>query len=465
MACIGTGGGGLVRALAWPAVALLALSSCDGLPEEGETPDEPEEPASPGEIFTGQQAATTFPELDFASRPTYLATNAVVLTFDDGPDDTNTAKVLDLLATANVKATFFVNTANFTDVTTDPTAQALIRRMVNEGHEIGNHTVHHPNLGTLTAAQIESELAGVESTVRPLIGSRRLTLFRAPFGIPYNPNDDTSQIGKVAPVVAKHAVHVGWNIDSQDSGGCAGNATCITNTVTSALKPPGGGAGSYGIILMHATSAATVAALPNLINFMKTNGFVFRKVEDAVRGRFGSTTASAEQVDNLPAHLNRPATADAFVRDGSSAGTNFGTGTTLEVKTSSAGFNRDAYLRFDIAAATTISRAKLRVFARSSTSTNLGVSVFSVASTSWSETALTFNNRPPRGTTALSAITVGGTSTGAYDLDVTNYVKGQKTAGKTAVSFALHCPTTVNPIARFNARESSNSRPQLVITP
>jgi len=442
---------------------MLALGACGPLEEEGETPDEPEDPVP--EIFTTQQAATGFPELDFASRPSYLATNSVVLTFDDGPDDVNTAKVLDALKAANVKATFFVNTVNFTDVSTDPTAQALIRRMVNEGHEIGNHTVHHPNLGTLTAAQIESELAGVESTVRPLIGSRRLTLFRAPFGIPYNPNDDTSQIGKVGPVVAKHAVHVGWNIDSQDSGGCAGNSGCISSTVTNALKPPGGGTGSYGIILMHATSAATASALPGMITFMKNNGFVFRKVEDGVRGRFGSTTASAEQVDNLPAHLNRSTVADTFVRDGDSANTNFGTATTLDVKTSSTGFNRDAYFRYDISAASTISKAKLRIFARSSTSTNLNVGIFSVASTTWSETGITWNTRPTRGTTALSTTTVGGTSIGAYDLDVTSYVKGQKTAGKTAVSFALHCPTTVTPIARFNSRESSNSRPQLVITP
>jgi peptidoglycan/xylan/chitin deacetylase (PgdA/CDA1 family) len=448
-----------------PAAALLALGACSGPPEDDEKPNEPEQPGSPGEIFTEQEAATTFPVLDFSNRPTYLASNAVVLTFDDGPDDTNTAQVLDVLKSAGVTATFFVNTINFTDVNTDPTAQALIRRMVNEGHEIGNHTVHHLNLGTLTAAQIESEIAGVENTVRPLIGSRRLTILRAPFGIPFNPNDDTSQIGKVGPVVAKHAVHVGWNIDSEDSGACVGDSTCIFNTVTSLLKPPGGGAGSYGIILMHATSAATVAALPNLINFMKTNGFVFRKVEDAVRGRFGSTTASAEQVDNLLAHLNRPAAADAFVRDGTNANTNFGTATTLEVKTSSTGNNRDAYLRFDISAATTISKAKLRIFARSSNSTNLGVSLFSVASTTWSETAITWNTRPARGSTALSSTTVGGTSIGAYDLDVTGYVKGQKAAAKSAVSFALHCPSTVNPVARFNARESGNSRPQLVITP
>src|SRR5262249_17736627 len=158
------------------------------------------------------------PQVDFSNRPTYIATNTVVLSFDDGPDDVTTPRVLDILKANNVKATFFVNTMNFTNVSTDTTAQALIQRIVNEGHEIGNHTVHHSNLGTLSATDIENEITGVENTVRPLIGSRRLTLLRAPFGVPYNPNDDTSQFGKVAPIIATHSVHVGWHILGQDAG-------------------------------------------------------------------------------------------------------------------------------------------------------------------------------------------------------------------------------------------------------
>ena len=61
--------------------------------------------------------------------------------------------------------------------------RALVRRMVNEGHELASHTVHHPHLGSLSSSQINAELAGVENTVRSLFGSRRVTLFRAPFGL------------------------------------------------------------------------------------------------------------------------------------------------------------------------------------------------------------------------------------------------------------------------------------------
>src|SRR5262249_7215786 len=119
----------------------------------------------------------------------------------------------------------------------------------------------------------------------------------------------------------------------------------------------------------------------------------------------------------------------------------------------------------DISTVTTISKAKLRVFARSNSSGTFGVSAYAVASTGWSETGITWNNKPARSSSALRSITVGGTSLGAYDLDVTSYVQSQKSAGQTVVSFDLHAPGTIGQIATFNSREASNSRPQLVITP
>ena len=89
----------------------------------------------------------------------------------------------------------------------------------------------------------------------------------------------------------------------------------------------------------------------------------------------------------------------------------------------------------------------------------------SVATTTWTETGLTWNNRPARSGTALRSVVVGGTSLGGYDLDVTSYVQSQKASGRTVVSFALHAPNTSVAVATANARESGNSRPQLVITP
>src|SRR5688572_1139980 len=64
-------------------------------------------------------ALATYPEIDFATRPSYLPNNVVVLTFDDGPDWNNTARVLDILQQKNARATWFINTVNWSNVDTD----------------------------------------------------------------------------------------------------------------------------------------------------------------------------------------------------------------------------------------------------------------------------------------------------------------------------------------------------------
>ena len=119
------------------------------------------------------------------------------LSFDDGPDTVNTPKILDVLAAKNVKATFFICTnnsgPNLGDVNGNAALKALIQRIVNEGHQLASHSVHHYSLGTdalaNTAAEVEAEITGVQQTVnRPdVLGPDypKLTLFRAPYGEPY----------------------------------------------------------------------------------------------------------------------------------------------------------------------------------------------------------------------------------------------------------------------------------------
>jgi peptidoglycan/xylan/chitin deacetylase (PgdA/CDA1 family) len=237
-------------------------------------------------------------EIDFSTRPSYLPENVVVLTFDDGPDWNNTARTLDVLRDKNVKSSFFINTENWSNVNTDAPMQELVRRMVREGHELASHSVHHLSLPTLSASRIEEELVGVEQTVNRVVGpgAPRMTLFRAPFGEPYqgnDPNFPSPGYQLVAPIVARHAVHIGWAIDSFDYRCTMGDGACVFENVRSALQTPG--IGNYGVILFHSVHSQTVAALPDIIDYIRANGFEIWSTEDVVRARFGRS--SAEIVD------------------------------------------------------------------------------------------------------------------------------------------------------------------------
>jgi MYXO-CTERM domain-containing protein len=239
---------------------------------------------------TGLRAAVPddYPALGFDPHPSYLPNNVLVFTFDDGPDWNNTAKVLDALKSKNFKATFFINTNNWSNVDTDAPMQALVQRMVDEGHELANHTVHHLHLPTLSAQAIEDELSGVENTVDNVIGAGapRLTLVRAPFGEPYQ---DGMGYDLVAPIVAQHGVHIGWNFDTFDYNCTEGDSACVVSAFENGVKTPGHGA--YGVILMHSVHSQTAMALPEIIDYARAKGFEFWTVEQAVCAKLHSSSA------------------------------------------------------------------------------------------------------------------------------------------------------------------------------
>jgi hypothetical protein len=123
--------------------------------------------------------------------------------------------------------------------------------------------------------------------------------------------------------------------------------------------------------------------------------------------------------------------ADAYVRDGASAGTNFGNDTTLVVKRSSnTGNTRETHIKFDLTGITAGAgqTIKLRLWGKLSdtTNNNLSVGVYPVADATWGETTLTWNNRPTAGGTALATRTISGTTLALYEFDVTNYVRAEK---------------------------------------
>jgi hypothetical protein len=165
-----------------------------------------------------------------------------------------------------------------------------------------------------------------------------------------------------------------------------------------------------------------------------------------------------------PGVAPRNPTADATVKDGTNAGLNFGKATTLEARSAASGSNRDSYLKFDVGGLSGfVSQAKLRVYAHSSTTTSVSASARAVSSSSWSETGLTWNNKPSLGST-LDTKTFTGTASAWYEFNVTSQVRKIRSGAGTAVSLALHEGSTSTASVLANSREASSNKPELTFT-
>lgn len=99
----------------------------------------------------------------------------IALSFDDGPDNLITPKVLDVLSMEHVKATFFI---------VGKQAQAnpaVVKRIVSEGHSIGNHSWSHPEFQKLNDEESSQEINRTEKLLFELTG-KKTALFRPPYG-------------------------------------------------------------------------------------------------------------------------------------------------------------------------------------------------------------------------------------------------------------------------------------------
>lgn len=158
---------------------------------------------------------------------------------------------------------------------------------------------------------------------------------------------------------------------------------------------------------------------------------------------------------------------DAYVRDGASAGLNFGAAASLMVKRSSTlGNSRETYLRFDLSGVTTITTAKLRLWGllTNTDGTSVQVAAYGTTDTGWTETGVTYNDRPPAQGAALATVTVSGTAGTWYEWDVAAYLNAEKAAGRNLVTLALLAPNIGNPVATFNSAEATTNKPVLQIT-
>ncbi len=159
--------------------------------------------------------------------------------------------------------------------------------------------------------------------------------------------------------------------------------------------------------------------------------------------------------------------ADAYVRGGQDADTNYGSAAELIVKnTKDPAYLREAYMRLDISAVQTGQKVRLRLFGKlSDTRTaSAATAIVPLSTAAWTEAAVTWNNRPTAGSGTWGVVAVSGTIAKWYEIDITTQVQALRTAGKKSVAIALKGMEETLPYATFSARETATA-PQLLITP
>jgi hypothetical protein len=159
-----------------------------------------------------------------------------------------------------------------------------------------------------------------------------------------------------------------------------------------------------------------------------------------------------------------PALADTYVRGGS-ATSNFGTA--IQLITRLANQTKDTYetyLKFNAGRPCRVSSVRLRLYGKLSSSGTLPVAVYGVPTTTWTETGMNWNNKPVTGA-LLRTVNLVGTTAAWYEWDVTDYVRGELSAGRDTVSFVLKSTATTNYQVIFNSREAAGTNaPRLVVT-
>lgn len=198
------------------------------------------------------------------------ARGKVVLTFDDGPDPEFTPRILDILKKENVPASFFV-VGSMVEKNIP-----ILRRIYDEGYEIGNHTFFHPDISTISLDRVNLELNATRKLIESVTGHSTI-LFRPPF----NADAEPQTLAEVIPVAESRKqsyITIGESIDPWDWQPGVTADSIIARTIRQ--KDNG------SMILLHDaggdTREETVKALPEIIHFFKKNGYKFTTIADVL---------------------------------------------------------------------------------------------------------------------------------------------------------------------------------------
>ena len=184
---------------------------------------------------------------------------SLYLTFDEGYENGYTGQILDVLKEKQVPAAFFV-TGPYLKTETE-----LVRRMVDEGHIVGNHSVNHPSLPDLSDDEIEEELYDLDLMFYERYG-RHMKYLRPPRG-EYSTRvlDITNKMGYTS--VFWSVAYVDWKTDAQQGS---------RHALDSVLPQLHGGA----VILLHAVSSDNAGAMAELIDAARAQGYVFKSLDE-----------------------------------------------------------------------------------------------------------------------------------------------------------------------------------------
>lgn len=190
----------------------------------------------------------------------------VYLTFDEGYENGYTPRILDVLKEQNVKAAFFI-TGHY--LKSQP---ELVKRMVAEGHIVGNHTVNHPSLPELTREQIKKEVDQLSEDFFKLTG-KKMVYLRPPKG-EYSERTlaETRELGYY---------NIFWSLALVDWVPMPGGPEEAYQSVMNNLH-------NGALILLHAVSKDNTEALERILKDIKAQGYSFKTLDDLVKK--GGTT-------------------------------------------------------------------------------------------------------------------------------------------------------------------------------
>jgi peptidoglycan/xylan/chitin deacetylase (PgdA/CDA1 family) len=183
----------------------------------------------------------------------------IAMTFDDGPSAENTPRLLEMLKQRNIKATFFLIGQN---VASNPD---LVRRILAEGHEIGNHSWTHPQLSKLSDQRVSFEITKTQDAIKDASGFTP-TLLRPPYGA-----ITTRQREWIESQFGLNIIL--WSVDPFDWK--RPGASVITQRILTEARPG-------AIILSHDIHKQTVDAMPATLDGLMRKGFKFLTVSQLI---------------------------------------------------------------------------------------------------------------------------------------------------------------------------------------